>query len=76
MHRHSAYICNITDRFVIYHAPQEVMERCFLNYEILYKGHLAWLLLIHILFFDEDTAIQQLLQQIVEIFEDIFWCHI
>ena len=44
-----------TDRFVVLHATQEVKERRFLMDESLYKGHLAWLLLIHILHFDEDT---------------------
>ena len=48
------------DRFVVSHALREVTERSFLMDESLYKGYLAWLFLIHILHFDEDTAIQQL----------------
>ena len=49
------------------------MERHFLMDESLYKGHLAWLLLIHILHFDKDISIQQ---QILDIFEDMFCWHI
>ena len=49
-----------TDRYVVSHAPCEVTERRFLMDESIYKGHLAWLLFIHILHFDEDTSIQQL----------------
>ena len=48
------------DRFVISNAFREVTERSFLMNESLYKGYLAWLLLIHILHFDEATSIQQL----------------
>ena len=46
------------DRFVVSHATREVLERRFLMDESLYKGHLAWLLLIHILHFNEATSIQ------------------
>ena len=46
-----------TDRFVVSHATREVTERHFFMDESLYKGHFAWLLLIHILHFDEDTSI-------------------
>ena len=49
-----------TDRFVVSHALREFMERHFLIDESLYNGQLTWLFLIHILDFDEDTAIQQL----------------
>ena len=35
-----------TDRFVVSHDTRELMERHFLMDESLYKGHLAWLLLI------------------------------
>ena len=49
-----------TDRFVVSHATREVTERHFLMDKSLYKGHMAWLLLIHILHFDEDISIQQL----------------
>ena len=45
---------------MVSHAVQEVMERRFLMDESIYKGQMAWLLLIHILHFDEDTLIQQL----------------
>ena len=44
-----------TDRFVVSHDTREVTERRFLMDESLYKGHLAWLLLIQFLHFDEDT---------------------
>ena len=49
-----------TDRFVVFHATREVMERSFLMDKSLYKGQLAWLLLIHNLHFDEDKSFQQL----------------
>ena len=47
------------DRFVVSQATREVTERRFLMDESLYKGQFAWLLLIHVLYFDEDTSIQQ-----------------
>ena len=50
------------DRFVMYYATREFMERRFLMDESLYKGHLAWLLLIHILHFNEDTSMFGTLQ--------------
>ena len=43
------------DRFVVSHDTREVIKRCFLMDESLYKGHLAWLLLIQFLHFNEDT---------------------
>ena len=61
-----------TDGFVVSQATREVTERCFLMDKNLYKGHLAWLLLIHILHFNEDTAIFGTLQHILYMFEDIF----
>ena len=48
------------DRFVVSHTPWEATERRFLMDETIHKGHLSWLLLMHILHFDEDTSIQQL----------------
>ena len=48
------------DRFVVSQATREVTERHFLMDKNLYKGQFAWLLLIHILHFDEDTSIQEL----------------
>ena len=45
------------DRFVVSHATWEVTERRFLMDESVYKGYLAWLLLIQILPFEEDTSI-------------------
>ena len=65
-----------TDRFVISQATREVMERHFLMDKSLYKGHLACLLLMHILHFDEDTAIFGTLQHIVYMFDNIFCWHI
>ena len=44
-----------TDRFVVSHDTQEFTERRFHMDESLYKGHLAWLLLMQFLHFDEDT---------------------
>ena len=44
--------------------------------ESLYKGHLAWLLLIHILHFNEDTSMFGTLQHILYMHEDIFCWHI
>ena len=43
------------DRFVVSHDTRELTERCFLMDESLYKGHLAWHLLIQFLHFDEDA---------------------
>ena len=43
------------DRFVVSHDIREVTERRFLRDESLYKGDLAWLLLIQFLHFNEDT---------------------
>ena len=45
-----------TDRFVVSHCTREFMERRLLIDESLYKGHFAWILLIHILHFNEDTS--------------------
>ena len=36
-----------TDRIVVSHDTRELTERGFLMHESLYKGHLAWLLLIY-----------------------------
>ena len=44
-----------TDRFVVSYDTQEIAERRCLMDESLYKGHLAWLLIIQFLHFDEDT---------------------
>ena len=44
-----------TDRFVVSHDTCKVTERHFLMDESRYKGHLAWLLLIQFLHFNEDT---------------------
>ena len=44
-----------TDRFVVSYDTQEIAERRFLMDESQYKGHLAWLLIIQFLHFDEDT---------------------
>ena len=49
-----------TDIFVASRALREVTDRRFVMDESIYKAHLAWLLLIHTLHFDEDTSIQQL----------------
>ena len=38
-----------TDRFVVSHTTWEVTERRFHMDKSLYEGHLAWLLLIHML---------------------------
>ena len=38
-----------TDRILVSHYTREFTERCFLMYESLYKGYLAWLLLIYTL---------------------------
>ena len=43
-----------TDRFVVSYDTREVTERCFLMDKSLYKGHLAWLLLIQFWHLDED----------------------
>ena len=43
------------DRFVVSHDTREVIKRRFLMDESLYKGHLAWLLLIQFWHFNEDT---------------------
>ena len=37
-----------TDRFVVSHTTLEVTERHFLMNKSLYKGHLTWLLLMHL----------------------------
>ena len=47
-----------TDRFVISHNTGEVTERLFLMDKSLYNRQFAWLLLMHILYF--DTSIQEL----------------
>ena len=65
-----------TDRLVVSQGTQEFMERCFCMDESLYKGHFAWLLLMHILHFDEDTSIFGTLQHILCMFEDIFCWYI
>ena len=36
-----------TDRSVVSHDIQELTERCLFMHKSLYKGHLAWLLLIY-----------------------------
>ena len=48
-----------TDRIVVSHDTQELTERRFLMHKSLYKGYLAWLLLIniHFLQFDVHTSI-------------------
>ena len=51
-----------TDRFVASDPLRVVMETFYLTDESMYKGHLAWLLLIHILYF-VDTSIKQLYNQ-------------
>ena len=65
-----------TDRIVVSHGTQEYMKRSFLMDESLYKGHLAWLLLIHILHFNEDTSMFGTLQHILYMYEDTFCWHI
>ena len=67
-----------TDRFVVSEANWEATERRFLMDESLYKGYLAWLLLIHILHFNSMRIHQFLtnLQKILDKFEDIFCWHI
>ena len=57
-----------TDRFVVSHATWAFRERHFLMDKSLYKGHLAWLLLIHILHFNEDTSMFRTLQHILRIY--------
>ena len=54
-----------TDRIVVSHDTRELTERCFLMDESLYKGHLAWLLLIHFLHCDVNTSIFGTLQLIL-----------
>ena len=63
------------DRIVVSHDTCELMERCFLMEESLYKGHFAWLLLIHFLHFDVHTSIFGTLLLILYMFEDIFCWH-
>ena len=36
-----------TDTFLVSHSTRELTERCFVMDKTLYKGHLAWLLLIY-----------------------------
>ena len=66
------------DSFLVSHNTWEVTERHFLMDESLYKGHLAWLLLIQLLHFDEDTSIFGTLQfrVILYMFEAIFCWYI
>ena len=49
-----------TDRIVVSHDTRELMERRFLMHESLYKGHLAWLLLIYT--FCNSICIHQFLE--------------
>ena len=64
-----------TDGIVVSHDTRQLMERCFLMDESLYKGHLAWLLLIHFLQFDVNTSIFGTLQLLLYMFDDIFCWH-
>ena len=61
------------NRFVVSHSTREFMERDSLMDESLYKGHLAWLLLIHILHFNEDTSIFGTLQHVLYIYDIFRW---
>ena len=65
-----------TDTFVVSHSTQELTERCFVMHKTLYKGHLAWLLLLYT--FGNSMCKHQfleLLQLILYMFEDIFCWH-
>ena len=66
------------DRFMVTpRHTREFTERRFLMYESLYKGRLAWLLLIHILYFNEDTSMIGTLQHRYMLYtENIFCWHI
>ena len=58
-------------KFVVSHDTLKVTERCFFMDESLHKGHLAWLLLIQFLHFN-DTETLRILQLSLGMFEDIF----
>ena len=64
-----------TDRIVVSHDTQELTERRFLMHERLYKGHLAWLLLIYTLC--NSMCIHKFLEvcSLLYMFEDIFTWH-
>ena len=64
-----------TDGIVVSHDTRQLTERCFLMDESLYKGHLAWLLLIHFLQFDVNRSIFGSLQLTLYMFDDIFCWH-
>ena len=64
-----------TDRIVVSHNTRELTKGRFIMDESLYKGHLAWLLLIHFLQFDVKPSIFGTLQLILYMFEDIFCWH-
>ena len=64
-----------TDRIVVSNDTRELTEKRFLMDKSLYKGHLAWLLLIHFLQFNVNTSIFGTLQLILYMFEDIFCWH-
>ena len=64
-----------TDGIIVSHDTRELTERHFLMDESLYKGHLAWLLLIQFLQFHVNTSIFGTLQLILYMFEDIFFWH-
>ena len=49
-----------TDRTVVSHDTRELTARCFLMHESLYKGHLAWLLVIYT--FCNSMCIHQFLE--------------
>ena len=49
-----------TDRNVVSHDTRELTEKSFLMHENLYKGHLAWLLLIYT--FCNSMCIHQFLE--------------
>ena len=53
-----------TDRFMVSHTSWEFTKKCFLMDESLYEGHLAWFLLIHILYFNEYISMFGILLKI------------
>ena len=64
------------DKIVVSYDTQELRERCFLVDESLYKGHLAWPLLMYT--FCNSMCIHQFLESLqltLYMFEDIFCWH-